>query len=143
MSGCPPLLAGRLSPVAARKVASGWLSSSLTNAPKRHLKRIVQRLRRSADFSRIQSGGVRLRGKLLHLMWAPAEAELPRCGFAVSKAVGNAVARNRVKRWLREATRERVPARAADLVFSARPGSAQSDYGTISIEVVRLLELVR
>ena len=57
---------------------------------------------------------------------AGADAE-PRLGLAVPKSVGNAVARNRVKRQLRETWRElaaRVPA-GHDYVLVARPGLAE------------------
>lgn len=48
----------------------------------------------------------------------------PRLGLAVPKAVGSAVTRNRIKRQLREAWRERlegVPA-GRDYVLIAKPG---------------------
>ena len=54
-------------------------------------------------------------------------------GFTVSKAVGNAVTRNRVKRRLRHLTREHLPAleelpgRAA-LVVRALPAAAEASY---------------
>ena len=51
----------------------------------------------------------------------------PRLGLAVPRAVGSAVARNRVKRQLRETWRELLPSVPAgrDYVLSARPGLAE------------------
>ena len=52
----------------------------------------------------------------------------PRLGLAVPKAVGNAVARNRIKRQLRELWRtrlENVPA-GQDYVLVARPGLVEA-----------------
>ena len=51
----------------------------------------------------------------------------PRLGLAVPRSVGSAVARNRVKRLLREAWRELLPTvpGGQDYVLAARPGLAE------------------
>ncbi len=85
---------------------------------------------------------------VLHL-WVDADAEPGpvEVGFTVSKAVGNAVARNRVKRRLRHLTREqlpsleRLPGRAA-LVVRALPPSAQVTYATLGADLGRTLDRV-
>lgn len=62
------------------------------------------RLRTSTDFSTTVRSGVRNGRRNLVLYTAPIGAGEPsRIGFIVSKAVGNAVTRNLVKRRLREA----------------------------------------
>src|SRR4029453_19528847 len=64
----------------------------------------AQRLRRSTDFAAAIRGGRRVgRGTVVvHLLIEePASAPEARAGFVVSKAVGNAVVRNRVRRRLR------------------------------------------
>ena len=65
-------------------------------------------------------------------------------GFTVSKAVGNAITRNRVKRRLRHLTREHLPAlegvsgRAA-LVVRALPASADATYADLGADLTRSL----
>ena len=84
------------------------------------------RLSRSRDFDAVYRGGRSVSTRYLVLYWFPrddAEA-VPRLGLAIPKAAGGAVARNRVKRQLREAWRAqlgRVPA-GRDYVLIARPG---------------------
>ena len=64
-----------------------------------------------------------------------------RFGFIVSKAVGNAVVRNTVRRRLKavchEALNELAPGR--DVVIRALTPAATADYATLRAEVLRCL----
>lgn len=76
-----------------------------------------------------------------------APGQPARVGFVVSKAVGNAVVRNRVKRRLRHLTREHLPALAelpgsAVLVVRALPGSAIASYPELDADLRRCLTRV-
>lgn len=85
------------------------------------------RLSRSRDFDAVYRHGRSVSTRFLVLYWFPRDDDSegePRLGLAVPKATGGAVVRNRIKRQLREAWRERlehVP-RGRDYVLIARPG---------------------
>ena len=84
------------------------------------------RLSRSRDFDAVYRQGRSVSTRFLTLWWYTREEALgdPRLGFAVPKAVGNAVVRNRIKRQLREivtAKLEGVPP-VNDYVLVVRQG---------------------
>ena len=69
----------------------------------------------------------------------PNELNLSRCGFSVSKRVGKAVVRNRVKRLLREILRLKPLKLGWDIIFIARPSAANADYASLEKLVGNLL----
>jgi ribonuclease P protein component len=89
------------------------------------------RLSRSRDFDAVYRRGrsVSTRHFVLHTFAREDEdGQGPRVGFAVPKTAGNAVARNRIKRQLREIWRTRIETLPAgsDFVLVARPGVAET-----------------
>ena len=85
--------------------------------------------------------------RFLVLYWLPQEEQSePRIGFAVPRAAGGAVERNRIKRRLREVWNqrpERVPS-GYDYVLIVRPGLVEAaetnGFGWLGERVDELLE---
>jgi len=84
------------------------------------------RLRSSADFARTVRGGVRAGRPTLVVHALLRDGNMTRVGFVVSKAVGGAVVRNRVKRRLRAMIRPLVSTATTgcDVVVRALPAAA-------------------
>ena len=83
---------------------------------------------------------------LVHAIQTDSRAVHPsRVGFVGSKAVGGAVARNRVRRRLRAqvATLLSAAPSGLDIVVRAQPAAAQADSPALAAELDRLLTVVR
>ena len=83
------------------------------------------RLRRRREFLDVQQRGTRLYAGEVVVLSRDAGGDRPRIGITVSSKIANAVGRNRVKRWVREAYREiQAELPPVDLVVVARRGAA-------------------
>lgn len=73
---------------------------------------------------------------VVHMTLNPESRNVPLVGFVVSKAIGNAVARNLVKRRLRALTRAKLASfpPGSHIVVRALPQSAQSNYEQLELD---------
>lgn len=124
------------------------------------------RIRRSRDFSSTLKRGRRAARGGVVVHWAsaprrregdetatppsttPSDAEISdtaRAGFVVSKAVGNAVVRNKVKRRLRHAVAEQMRSWPAgtDVVVRATPKAAARDFAELSRDLAEAVARAR
>lgn len=99
------------------------------------------RLRASVDFERARRKGRTWSNRLVLLNAVFTQSTSRRCGFVVSKRVGTAVVRNRVKRRLREIIRPLLPRLPAgwDLVFVCRPAATGVSFSDLAAAVEEVL----
>jgi ribonuclease P protein component len=102
-----------------------------------------QRLRRRSEFAAaIRSGQRAGRGALVvHI----DESESTKAGFVVSRAVGNAVVRNTVRRRLRHLVRDRLDRLPAGthVVIRALPGAGDRPYHKLGADLDAALAAAR
>jgi ribonuclease P protein component len=104
------------------------------------------RLRQRVDFVAVQTSGRKLHGRHVLAIAQPRAASCPRgrLGLTITKKVGNAVVRNRIKRLLREWLRLHgwVPA-GWDVVLVAKDSAARQlhpdDFASDLLRILRQL----
>ena len=97
------------------------------------------RLTKAREFAAVRRGGPSWSDGLLVLRARRNNLEVSRFGFSVGKRLGNAVARNKLKRRLREVARTSPVQGGWDLVLIARRRASSADFSGISRSVTALL----
>ncbi len=104
--------------------------------------RRAQCLRGQGVFSRLLRRGRRIDGDLLRLVVAAGDARLPRLGQTVSRKLGGAVDRNRIRRRVRELFRQ-WPPEGLDVVVQPKAGALTADFEALRAEWLRALGRAR
>ena len=127
MGASGPLAAAQEGPEEAHRLAAVEARGLLT--PSARLPR-AHRLARASDIRRCLTGGRRRRFEHLDMIWMDNTTGHPRMGLIVPKFQSSAVARNRLRRRLRELWRlELQPHQPAwDLVIRARREAYGATY---------------
>ena len=96
-------------------------------------------LTKPEQYSLVYNKGSSWISSLVVMKALPNGLSLSRYGFSVSRRVGKAVVRNRVKRLLREILRQTPLQSGWDIIFIARPAAATADYASLEKSVNDLL----
>ncbi len=97
------------------------------------------RLSGDKRFSQIHQEGRSVANNLLVVRVLPNGLDHSRFGFMVSKRLGNAVTRNKVKRRLREVVRQASLSPGWDVIFIARRGAEKAKYPQLRHSAENLL----
>ncbi len=90
----------------------------------------------------VYENGRRLRGRFFVLFASPAHGDGSRLGITVTRKVGSAAVRNRLRRRVREIFRRSAAAGAVpgwNLVVNVSPGAAGASFPEIRMELESLL----
>ena len=101
-------------------------------------------LKKRREFLHVQSTGRRFKGRLMVLLIAEHRSGEPRIGLTISRKVGNAVVRNKVRRRLREIIRRDLSSQfgSADHVIVAYQNAARADFTSLRDDLQCLLSRV-
>lgn len=94
------------------------------------------RLRKRSEFLRLKESTRKYANRKILVVWNENGLTHARLGITVSKKVGNAVTRNRIKRFVREVFRaNRLALPAVDLNVIARSESATMTFAVMQLEL--------
>ncbi len=98
-------------------------------------------LKKNSDFKSVYSKGVSVANRYLVLYKLPSKGLERRFGFSISKKVGKAVCRNRLRRILKEICRLNLArfSERCDYVFIVRQAAADQNYHQMEKQVWHVL----
>ncbi len=103
---------------------------------------MIGKLKRNSDFKRVYSKGKSYGSRLTILYKFPRNSDKIRFGYSVSKKVGKAVVRNRVKRRLKEAvglfSNKLKP--GFDIVIIPRASITRADFNDIKKDIENIFK---
>ena len=100
-------------------------------------------MRKRTEYLAVQQRGRKHQSEHFLLLLAPGQTRT-RIGVTISSKVGNAVVRNRIKRWTREyVRRHRSEWPATELVIVGKPSAASATHAAIDVDLALLLRRAR
>ncbi|HEX8411093.1 MAG TPA: ribonuclease P protein component [Thermoanaerobaculia bacterium] len=106
-----------------------------------------RRLAKRREFVRVYDSGQKVFSRFAVLFFLANDLPHSRVGITVTKKVGKAHVRNRLKRWTREIyRRQREPlgldSQSLDIVVNVKPNAAAASFADYSRDFERVLERV-
>ena len=106
--------------------------------------RKIYRVKREKDFNAIFKSGMNCANRKFVIYRLPQEQPHFRVGLSVSKKLGNAVTRNRIKRLIRHVLMKHQDHLVADdFVVIARKGVEELDFDQVEKNLVHVLKLAQ
>lgn len=102
----------------------------------------VYRLKKNKDFRKVYSRGRSFADRKIVVYLYKNDQDESRIGFSVSKKVGKAVIRNRIRRILKEICRLNRPKikKGYDIIIIARPSAAKDTYRVLERSFLWLIK---
>ena len=103
-----------------------------------------ERIRKKKEFLLLYKKGKRYRGKFFTLIYSSNDQKFSRMAVVVSKKVGNAVSRNKTKRWIRTLyrTNKGFLQNPYDLVFIAKKEISEATWSRLQTEYVQAIKSI-
>jgi ribonuclease P protein component len=98
-----------------------------------------ERITKPRQYAEVYGKGKSYPSELIVLRTLPNNLDHSRYGLSVSKKVGNAVTRNKLKRRLREINRIELIKPGWDMVYILRPSAAKASFTSLKTAVETLL----
>jgi len=105
----------------------------------------ITKIKKNAEFRKIYNSRMSVANRNMVLYFLSNDKEVSRFGFTVSKKIGNAVTRNRIRRLLGEVCRlnkEKFPS-GYDYILMARRGIVGLNFFQIEEGLLELLDKIK
>jgi ribonuclease P protein component len=103
-----------------------------------------ERIRKREDFLFLYKKGNRYRGKYFSLIYLSNNFSFSRIAVVASKKIGNAVARNKIKRWMRDLFRRNKELLKSpfDIIIVAKKEIQNATWSTLKEEYIATIESI-
>ena len=98
------------------------------------------RLKKRYQYSYVYREGSHVSGKFLVLYFTPSKTKNIKVGFAVTKKIGHAIKRNKIRRRLREIVRNYLPnlKENCNIILVAKESSKEASFVSLADEFANL-----